>query len=676
MTSSLAFLEQKFGTSVVNQPDVLAEIHSILRLFKITVEEFYNKWEVFDMNSIPLETNNKQDVFSIERLKEFRGTIQKELEQDMSAKAKRKSLVQTPVRAVRKTFGSSPGTDFLDNLLGGSSPGVNSPNLKKRAASTINNGSGAGNLKTPSKYIKSNLASSPGVFLPSSPVTDLPQSTNYSQTLNKTGGNTASTTYTNRSGKGTVLQVLNNHIPARASDKTESEPATKFSLNVDLKKYTYRTLYQKISEVAEYLDDRIESFIPEILEYNKLSEDQLGNPALSLQHEIVAIGRIVPESPADERLNKNSIALESCRRVGAGMRVRLKFPEEMSFHFFPGQIAGFKGSNAGGDYFAVSEILDIPLLPPAARNPDQEEKNLQVLTAAGPYTLDVDGLDFSPLDDLITQISVTKPDVVILLGPFIDVTNKAVVQGKFQVHNPATGEIDANATLDDLFKSTVSARLKKLDFTNLSVILVPHVRDTAAGHTAFPQAPFNRRELDLPREVKCVSNPATFTINGTVFSVSSQDILHDLTKVTTKHLVTKSFFSTCMEDILSQRTVYPLYPGSVKVKTDDASNEETIVASAGLDVPFMGLAEFQQALPDVLIIPSILKATTQVISSVVTINPGFLVKPGGNGGQFAKIDIVPRDEKQDQPEIKKENENEDDEVNEVYKRARVEIIKI
>lgn len=673
MTSSLAFLEQKFGASVVNQPDILAEVHSILRLFKITAEEFYNKWEVFDMNSVSSIKSENNDVFNIERLKEFRGTIQKELEQDMAAKTKRKSIVQTPVRAVRKTFGSSPGTDLLDSILGGS-PGVSSSGVKKRAASTINNCVGAGNLKTPSKYIKSSLASSPGLFMPSSPGIDFSQNVNTSQTPSKFGGSDMLSNYVNRSGKDTVVEVLNGHIPARASNSTESEPATKFSLNVDFKKYSYRTLYQKISEVAEYLDDRIESFIPEILEHNKLSEDQLGNPALSLQHEIVAIGRIVPESPADERLNKNSIFLESCRRVGAGMRIRLKFPEAMSFHFFPGQIAAFKGSNAGGDYFAVSEILTVPLLPPAAQDPNQEEKNLQVFTAAGPYSLDVDGLDFSPLDDLITKINHTKPDIVILLGPFIDVTNKAIVQGRFQVRNPVTGEIDPNATLDDLFKSTISARLKQLDFTNLSVILVPHVRDTAAGHTAFPQAPFNRRELDLPREVKCVSNPATFTINGTVFTVSSQDILHDLTKVTTKHLVTKSFFSTCMEDILSQRTVYPLYPGSVKVKTDDVSGEETIVSSAGLDVPFMGLAEFYQALPDVLIIPSILKAAAQIISSVVTINPGFLAKPNGNGGQFAKLDIVPRSS----PVVKKneEKEDEEEEVNEVYKRARVEIIKI
>lgn len=476
--------------------------------------------------------------------------------------------------------------------------------------------------------------------------------------------------YANRAGSGTTLELLNDHI--KVPTVSEDKSAVAFSVNVDMKKYFYRTMYQKLSEAAEYLDERIESFIKVILSHHNISEDQLGNPALVLQQEIVAIGRIVPESPLDERLNKNSIYFESCRRIGAGMRVKLKFSEATPFHFFPGQIVGLKGTNAGGDYFAVTEILDLPFLPPAASPLSQlkqfnaSQRPFQVMTAAGPFTLGSD-LDFSPFDDLVKEINQTKPEAVILLGPFIDVTNKSVVQGKFEVHT-ATGEVNPNATLDDLFREVISLRIKQID-PSVLVLMIPHVRDTASNHSAFPQSPFNRKELDLPKEVKCLSNPATFSLNEVVFTVSSQDILHDLTKVTTKHQVSKSFFTTCMEDILSQRTVYPLFPGSTKLAADG----NTLISSASLDIPYMGLAEFTQVLPDVLIIPSILKPSVQVTNNVVTLNPGFLVKHS-LGGQFAKLtigsmepsELADAGHDEDEPEL----------VHKIWNRARVEITKI
>lgn len=432
-------------------------------------------------------------------------------------------------------------------------------------------------------------------------------------------------------------------------------------------------MYQKISEVAEYLEDRIESFIPDVLNHHSITEDQLGNPALALNQEIIAIGRIVPETPSDDRLNKHSICFESCRRIGAGMRVKLKFEETLPFHFFPGQIVAVKGSNAGGDYFSVTEILDLPLLPPPAsslstlKQYSSRESPLNIMTAAGPYTLG-DELNFSPFDDLIQEINEAKPDAVILMGPFIDVTNKSIIQGSFEVHR-STGEVNLNATLDDLFREVISSRIKKID-SSILVVVIPHVRDTASNHAAFPQSPFNRKELDLPKEVRCLSNPARFSLNEVVFTVSSQDILYDLTKVTTKHQVSKSFFTTCMEDIISQRTVYPQYPGSIKMSGD------SLISCASLDVPYMGLAEFTQVLPDVLIVPSILKPSVQVTNNVVTLNPGFLVKHS-LGGQYAKLTIAnfPASELKADADADEEEE-EPKSVHEVWKRARVEITKI
>jgi len=48
--------------------------------------------------------------------------------------------------------------------------------------------------------------------------------------------------------------------------------------------------------------------------------------------------------------------------------------------------------------------------------------------ACGPFTVSED-LDFAPLSDLIQRIESLEPQVVILLGPFLDVRNKKIETG-------------------------------------------------------------------------------------------------------------------------------------------------------------------------------------------------------------------------------------------------------
>ena len=45
--------------------------------------------------------------------------------------------------------------------------------------------------------------------------------------------------------------------------------------------------------------------------------------------------------------------------------------------------------------------------------------------ACGPFTL-CDDLEFAPMKDLIERIENMKPQLVILLGPFLDIRNKMV----------------------------------------------------------------------------------------------------------------------------------------------------------------------------------------------------------------------------------------------------------
>lgn len=133
-----------------------------------------------------------------------------------------------------------------------------------------------------------------------------------------------------------------------------------------------------------------------------------------------------------------------------------------------------------------------------------------------------------------------------------------------------------------------------------------------------------------------------------------------------------------MNDILRQRMVYPLVPGRVEniaLNIGEGSNklsegEESILyRSSSLDISHFPLTHFPNALPDILVVPSKLRPLSQIVGNVVVVNPGTVSKPKTTG-EYSVASVR-------KFEAKEDVSNEDDYVNhEVYKRARVEIIKL
>lgn len=101
MTSDLAWLEQKLGAAV-QAPEIQAEFQSMMKVFKLSAEEVYSKWEVYDMKS-----GSESQPLSIERLKDMRDQIQRDLELE---NLRLRKTAQTPIRAVKRAgvLGSSP----------------------------------------------------------------------------------------------------------------------------------------------------------------------------------------------------------------------------------------------------------------------------------------------------------------------------------------------------------------------------------------------------------------------------------------------------------------------------------------------------------------------------------------------------------------------------------------
>ncbi|KAL2917675.1 DNA-directed DNA polymerase alpha subunit pol12 [Polyrhizophydium stewartii] len=160
----------------------------------------------------------------------------------------------------------------------------------------------------------------------------------------------------------------------------------------------------------------------------------------------------------------------------------------------------------------------------------------------GPFTLDSD-LDFEPLEALAAEVvAVDPPDLVVLLGPFVDIDHPLIAAGI------------VGSDVDEIFAAQVAPRLDRMRQARpgLQIALVPSARDACSEWIAFPQPPLaaalspadawarrdalgllaptpDRPGAKAPKDgIFLFPNPVQFRFNEIVFAVSSTDILFDL----------------------------------------------------------------------------------------------------------------------------------------------------
>lgn len=394
----------------------------------------------------------------------------------------------------------------------------------------------------------------------------------------------------------------------------------------------------KSSEASEILDDRIDEFMTLIQAHHGLEDSAFGSAASQSIHEIVAVGRIASDS-SDGKLNTASLVLETSRRMGAGLRVPLKVASISGFQLFPGQIVAFRGINASGDDFTVSEILEPPLLPVAASTPsgiaahvqrlrgdpdamdsDSPPAPLSIIVGAGPYTAD-DNLDFEPLHAICSQAGDTYADALILTGPFLDIDHPLIATGDFDLPEDALSEPDT-ATLTTVFKYLVAPAFQQLVSSNphITILLIPSVKDAISNHVSWPQEPFpkaykgQKNVLGLPKAVRIVGNPMTVSLNEIVTAISSQDILYELRheEILGGKPKDPNLLSRLPRYMIEQRHFFPLFPPADRSKLPKTGTEEGMPAGASLDLSFLKLGEILNVRPDMLIVPSALPPFAKV----------------------------------------------------------------
>ncbi|CAG8597911.1 10751_t:CDS:10 [Diversispora eburnea] len=436
------------------------------------------------------------------------------------------------------------------------------------------------------------------------------------------------TEFKDRPNKGKTLEILNAHLDNVDNlYNTDNFETMKNRCDITvLSKHqmdNYKYMYQTPNEKFEVLVDRMNIFAEVICKHYAFELDAIADPAMSSQSEIFTLGRICCDS--EGKMNSNSIILEPLPTLG-GKGVKLVLNNLSSYALFPGQIPLLPMCRTRS-----GTVIDYNYGPTKLNgNP------LKVIIAAGPYTLD-NGLEFEPLLELLNKMKIEKPNVLILMGPFIHEDHPLIQEGEMK------------KTPGETFRNRISQPLKKFmdNLPEIKVIVIPNIKDICHHHLAFPQPPFDKS--GLPPETICFPNPVQFQINEIIFSICNVDVLCNIYReeVSTTDKAERIFRTS--HHLLTQRHLYPLFPPSPGEVNLDLKH------SSSLDLLYT---------PDVLILPSKLKHFAKIIDNVICINPGYLAK-GLN--TYAKMVIHP---------FPQELANEADVEHFVHKRARVEIVRI
>ena len=127
-------------------------------------------------------------------------------------------------------------------------------------------------------------------------------------------------------------------------------------------------------------------------------------------------------------------------------------------------------------------------------------KALSVVVAAGPFTTSLN-LEYEPLRDLLMEALTSQPDVLILTGPFVDITQPLLKTGEIYLsaeddEGRVTGSHSASyemVFIEKVIRDCFSALYNSNPDLPTHIILVPSLLD-AHHEFVYPQPAFGDRD--------------------------------------------------------------------------------------------------------------------------------------------------------------------------------------
>lgn len=495
------------------------------------------------------------------------------------------------------------------------------------------------------------------------------------------GKKVAAVPWKKRTGKNEMTKQVNEELNVRGDfEASEQRPigmrckiqeSEEDFFNVPQR---YRYMYTPADERAKNLDKHLQGMQDYMVEKAGIDPADIVPVGTPSPETVWICGRIFCES-AEGRINKQSVLLEGSRRDSGGRRVKLNLSEIHALAIFPGQIIMAQGIYDKTE-FAVKRIIEgFPLEQPKSTPKQlldyhhstryQGGKALSVMSAAGPFT-EATNLDFEPLNDLLGKLLLEKPDVLVLMGPFVDSTQDCMARGDMEIveedsegkeigrHAASYDMVFIEKVVRDGINSIFEAAEMQGEPLTTHIIMVPSLLD-AHHECVYPQPPFGSKDkehriktpyfteeigaLDIhnssdsapAKRVHLMSNPCMFRVNEVLFGCTSNDILFNLTQDKVMEKV-GSPIERNVGHLLQQHSFSPQFPAPPS-------------ALAQQDLRHMKHWTMLRS-PDVLLLPSKL-GTNGNISTVLdtlVVNPGTLVKGQSNGGTYSEMHIHPMKE--------------------------------
>mmetsp|Transcript_98020 Transcript_98020/g.204456 ORF Transcript_98020/g.204456 Transcript_98020/m.204456 type:complete len:651 (-) Transcript_98020:411-2363(-) len=388
---------------------------------------------------------------------------------------------------------------------------------------------------------------------------------------------------------------------------------------------------RRLAELEQGLCDTLKNRHPELEEF------VVGVVGVPGQAEVALCGRVLCEG-LEGRLNERSMLLEGQGGASKGARVQLNASGCPQLAAFPGQLVAVLGrTGTTGTTFHARDFVPGLSLPSPTRMLSAGQ-HLHAVVVAGPYC-SADSLDYSPLRQALEHAVQTRPQVLFMLGPFVDANNRKIAQG--EVTLPGNNKQDNVCSFEDIYSEVVLPILRKgiHDLKRVSpqteVLVVPSLEEVLNFHP-MPQPPLDatlghalgsqKLEPLSKLGVRFVPNPAHLSVGGLRVSVTSGDALSSVLRSGLVLRPQEKPVEQAFRLLLQQRSLFPVLP------RDPAQVSEA--RAAALDFP-------TNEVPDIILFPSANGANGgHFVDNRLFVNPGPLCKPTV-AGTFAEIVVVP-----------------------------------
>lgn len=428
--------------------------------------------------------------------------------------------------------------------------------------------------------------------------------------------------FSERQGRATIAKSFSGFDAAQFTGK--SHQAVVVDVHPIFKSFEqpYRWNYNTDSEIHDELETRI-SRVSSVL----IERDGIVPPVAvpSKQTTYTAVGLI--GTPKDEGLiDQREVYLHQLGKPAERLDL-MGLPTNTTL--FRGQVVAVTGVNPQDRRFIAQTIHTNASQDPRMFSEDEvvlRSRELHLMVASGPYTMD-DDLAYEPLNELLRQVKVREPSLLVLCGPFVDTRHPSIVNGTLERSFDEMYELVMNKIGDYI------AGLKQPP----KVVIVPSLRDVTHP-SIVPQTPL--KAVGSASSFLYVPNPCVLRVNSFHIAFAPADILAHLEANCLTYIDVKTeegysrrpnkdaVLSGLASHVLQQQSLYPMFPPHSDVPID--MNR----ASLSLALPDK---------PDALIFTSSVDPFIAPLGSVLAINAGKIVGEHSKPGLYSEIKIAKSD---------------------------------